>query len=37
MRSPFFGKKAGSPIGQYYIPPAGSQVEALVKAIANID
>lgn len=32
-----FGKQAGKTIGQYYVPPAGSQVEALVKAIANID
>lgn len=32
-----FGKKSGNKIGQYYVPPAGSQVEALVKAIANID
>ena len=32
-----FGKKPGSTIGEYYVPPSGSQVEALVKAIANID
>ena len=32
-----FGKQPGQTIGQYYVPPAGSQVEALVKAIANID
>lgn len=31
-----FGKQPGQKIGQYYVPPAGSQVEALVKAIANI-
>lgn len=32
-----FGKQAGQTIKQYYVPAAGSQVEALVKAIANID
>jgi len=31
-----FGKQSGQ-VGQYYVPPAGSQGEALVKAIANID
>jgi hypothetical protein len=31
-----FGKKPGSKIGQYYVPPGGSKVETLVKAIANI-
>ena len=31
-----FGKQPGQ-IPQYYVPPAGSTVEALVKAIANID
>lgn len=32
-----FGKQPGQKIGQYYVPAAGSQVETLVKAIANID
>lgn len=32
-----FGKKPSDSYGQYYVPPAGSTVEALVKAIANID
>lgn len=32
-----FGKQPGQNVGQYYVPAAGSQVEALVKAIANID
>jgi hypothetical protein len=32
-----FGKKPGINIGAYYVPPAGSTVETLVKAIANID
>ena len=32
-----FGKQPGQKIGQYYVPPAGSHVETLVKAIANID
>lgn len=32
-----FGKQPGQKIGQYYVPPAGSPVEGLVKAIANID
>jgi hypothetical protein len=32
-----YGKKPGNQVGQYYTPPAGSQVEALVRAIANID
>ena len=32
-----FCKQSGQTIGQYYVPPAGSQVEALVTAIANID
>ena len=32
-----FGKKPGNNVGDYYVPPAGSSVEALVKAIANID
>ena len=32
-----FGKKPGVQIGSYFIPPAGSPVAALVKAIANID
>lgn len=31
-----YGKKAGGLAG-YYVPPAGSPVEALVKAIARID
>lgn len=31
-----FGKQSNQ-VGQYYVPPAGSQVEALVKSIANID
>jgi hypothetical protein len=31
-----FGKQSPQKVG-YYVPPAGSQVEALVKAIANID
>ena len=31
-----YGKKSGSLAG-YYVPPAGSPVEALVKAIAHID
>jgi hypothetical protein len=32
-----YGKKPGVQIGAYFVPPAGSQVEALVKAIAKID
>ena len=32
-----FGKQPGQKIGQYYVPPAGSHVETLVKAMANID
>jgi hypothetical protein len=31
-----YGKKAGGSAG-YFVPPAGSVVEGLVKAIANID
>lgn len=32
-----YGKKPGGSLAAYYVPPAGSSVEALVKAIANID
>ncbi len=32
-----YGKQPGIQIGSYFIPAAGSQVEALVKAIARID
>ena len=31
-----YGKQGGA-LAAYYVPPAGSQVEALVKAIAHID
>jgi hypothetical protein len=32
-----YGKKAGSGLPGYFVPPAGSEAETLVKAIANID
>ena len=32
-----YGKKPGGSLPGYFVPPAGSQVELLVKAIARID
>jgi hypothetical protein len=32
-----YGKQPGGSLAGYFVPPAGSAVEALVKAIANID
>jgi hypothetical protein len=32
-----YGKQVGTSLAAYYVPPVGSPVEALVKAIANID
>jgi hypothetical protein len=32
-----YGKKAGGSLAGYFVPPAGSVVEGLVKAIAHID
>jgi hypothetical protein len=32
-----YGKKAGGSLAGYFVPPAGSLVEGLVKAIAHID
>jgi hypothetical protein len=32
-----YGKKPGGSLAGYFVPPAGSVVEGLVKAIANID
>jgi hypothetical protein len=32
-----YGKKPGGSLAGYFVPPAGSEVESLVKAIAHID
>jgi hypothetical protein len=32
-----YGQKSGGSLAGYFVPPAGSPVETLVKAIANID
>lgn len=32
-----YGKKTGGALAGYFVPPAGSQVETLVKEIAHID
>ena len=32
-----YGKKPGGSLAGYFVPPAGSEVETLVKAIARID